>query len=107
MKTSAVLIATGGESNFYRSVQEVPEPLRTRLLETTNSANSGTIVIADRAGKEQLSQAMLRRTAGRESLEDPSDCPPKTERKSWLVWMAVGLVLTIGAVLSVLFHVRW
>ena len=49
---------------FYRSVQEVPEPLRTQLIETTTSPNSGTIVIADRAGKEQLTQVMARREAG-------------------------------------------
>ena len=63
IKTSAVLIDVGEERVFYRSVQEVPEPLRTRLMATTTSANSGTIVIADRAGKEQLTQVMARREA--------------------------------------------
>ncbi len=35
MKTSAVMISAGGERGFYRSVQDVPEPLRKQLLETT------------------------------------------------------------------------
>src|SRR6202163_1287175 len=61
MKTSAVMIAAGAERGFYRSVQDVPEPLRTQLLEITTSSNSGTIVIADRAGKEQLTQVLARR----------------------------------------------
>src|SRR5580658_1076828 len=69
MKTSAVMIAAQGERGFYRSVQDVPEPLRTQLIETTTSSNSGIIVIADRAGKEQLTQVMARREASREATE--------------------------------------
>lgn len=66
MKTSSVMIASGGEKSFYRSVQDVPEPLRSRLIESTQSANSGTIVIADRAGKDQLTQVIARRENARE-----------------------------------------
>src|SRR5580704_15009718 len=80
MKTSAVMIAARGESSFYHSVHDVPEPLRTQLLETTGSRNSGTIVIADRAGKEQLTQALSRRESRRERSSGatlPPD-PPET-----------------------------
>jgi hypothetical protein len=63
VKTSAVMIAAAGERGFYRSVQEVPEPLRTKLLASTKSVNSGTIVIADRAGKEQITHIVGRREA--------------------------------------------
>ena len=66
VKTSSVMIAAGEEQSFYRSVQEVPEPLRSRLLESTQGANSGTIVIADRAGKEQITQVIARRANARE-----------------------------------------
>jgi hypothetical protein len=66
MKTSAVMIAAGDEHGFYHSVQDVPEPLRTQLIEVTNSANAGTIVIADRAGKEQLTRVIARRDSARE-----------------------------------------
>src|SRR6202034_4618564 len=69
MKTSAVMISARGERGFYRSVQDVPEPLRTQLIETTTSSNSGIIVIADRAGKEQLTQVMARREASRDAAE--------------------------------------
>lgn len=107
IKTSAVLIAEGGERSFYRSVQEVPEPMRTRLIESTNSANSGTIVIADRAGKQQISRAMQRKMVSGANSSTSPVVAPGSRRLTWLAWMALAFVLTTGAVLSVLFHVRW
>src|ERR1700729_3304934 len=94
MKTSAVMIAARGERGFYNSVKDVPEPLRTQLIETTTSQNSGTIVIADRAGKQQLTQAMARREATRDI---PSQTPPAVTtveiqngrhmpRNHWIAW---------------------
>ena len=63
VKTSTVMIAAGDENSFYRSIQDVPEPLRRQLIETTNSENSGMIVIADRAGKEQWTEIVAHREA--------------------------------------------
>ena len=51
------------EKGFYRSVRDVPEGLRQQLLRVTAGENSGTIVIADQAGKEQLTQIVARREA--------------------------------------------
>ena len=72
VKTSAVMIATGEESGFYDSMQEVPERLRKQLIESTASQNSGTIVIADRAGKEQLTQVLARRESVRRARQRES-----------------------------------
>lgn len=98
MKTSAVLIAAGDEQGFYRSVQEVPEPLRTQLIETTNSANSGTIVIADSAGKEQITQNAVRRVAT--DVDMPPEPQPAPRFRflgmPWAAW--VGIVLVTGAI---------
>ncbi|MBI3471835.1 MAG: hypothetical protein HY013_10815 [Candidatus Solibacter usitatus] len=47
MKTSAVRIAAGETDAVFHSVDEVPEPWRERLLESTRGANAGTILIAD------------------------------------------------------------
>jgi hypothetical protein len=114
MKTSAVLIAAQGEHGFYRSVQDVPEPLRTQLLETTTSPNSGTIVIADRAGKEQLTQVMARREAGRDGglQTTPAEAPHASEpdraaRRSWLAWGGFVLVLVLAAIVYTLFQLHW
>jgi hypothetical protein len=121
MKTSAVMIAARGERGFYRSVQDVPEPLRSQLLETTTSQNSGVIVIADRAGKEQLTQVMARREAGREGTRQTqsrlreaappgapdSPAPLPIARLRWLPWAGFVLVLVLAAIVFAIFHTDW
>jgi hypothetical protein len=119
IKTSAVMIAARGEQGFYHSVQDVPEPLRTQLIETTGSANAGTIVIADRAGKEQIHQVMARREARANAagaaeplsvpeVPDAGRTPRGTRlRKSWVAWAGFVLVLALAVIISLLFGLRW
>ncbi len=57
-QTSTVLISAGRAHMVYRSVDEVPVRLRTKLLKSTNGANSATILIADRRGRKQIAKAM-------------------------------------------------
>lgn len=57
-QTSAVLISAQGTDMMYRSMDEVPRPWRTKLLQSTSSANSATILIADRRGREELARVM-------------------------------------------------
>lgn len=57
-QTSTVLISSGGTKMVFRSVDEVPSKLRTRLLKSTNGANSATILIADRRGRKEIAKAM-------------------------------------------------
>ncbi len=124
MKTSAVMIATRGERGFYSSVKDVPEPLRTRLLETTASPNSGTIIIADKAGKEQLTQAMARRQSARHSgidaplAEKTGGVAPEPGRYASrnlpdlyqtrrLAWAGLVLVLLLAILAAAFFYARW
>jgi hypothetical protein len=111
MKTSAVLIAAGGERGFYRSVQEVPEPLRTQLIEITTSQNSGVIVSADKAGKEQLTQVLARREAAAEVTEvepEPVEATPVPPalRVPWLAWAGFLIVLVISAIIFALLEMK-
>jgi len=62
-QTSTVLISADGADLVYRSVDEVPSALRTRLLKSTNGSNSATILIADRRGRKEIARAM-RKPAG-------------------------------------------
>ncbi|MDE3198045.1 MAG: zf-TFIIB domain-containing protein [Acidobacteriota bacterium] len=102
MKTSAVMIAAAGERGFYRSVQEVPEPLRTQLIETTSSPNSGTIVIADRAGKDQISSV-----AGRRGKRTQAEPPPVSRlHRVWLFLAGAFLISGAGALIWFVFEVR-
>lgn len=64
-QTSSVLIVTQGAELVYRSMDEVPHTLRTKLLKSTNGANSATILIADRRGREEIARVM--RSLGRTS----------------------------------------
>jgi hypothetical protein len=57
-QTSTVMISAGGADRVYRSVEEVPAALRSRLLKSTNGANSATILIADRRGRKEIAKAM-------------------------------------------------
>lgn len=108
VKTSTVMIAAGNEHNFYRSVQDVPEPLRQTLIESTNSVNSGMIVIADRAGKEQWTEVVAHREAQQvqaalESAVPVSEAvtpPPRGfAGLSWAAW--AGLLLFLAAIAMV------
>lgn len=58
VKTSTIFIAVGDRTRVYRSVDEVPPPLRQRLVESTNSLNSATILIADRRGRQEIMRAL-------------------------------------------------
>jgi hypothetical protein len=57
-QTSTVLISVGGAASVYRSVEEVPAPLRTELEKSTNGTNSATILIADRRGRREIARAL-------------------------------------------------
>lgn len=58
MKTMTILVSAGQAEGVYRSVDDVPEQIRRKLLRSTSGANSGTIVIADRRGREELAKAL-------------------------------------------------
>jgi hypothetical protein len=126
IRTSAVMISADGEDRFYHSVQEVPEALRKRLMDSTAGDNSGTIVIADRAGKEQLTQALARRESARKepaktfadvTVPEPVPVPQEETvepaeslwRASlpWIAWLGFFLVLAAAAGLSAFFGTHW
>jgi hypothetical protein len=105
MKTSAVMIASGDEHGFYRSVQDVPEPLRTQLIEITNGSNSGTIVIADRAGKEQITRVIARRDRAPERTAKPAGFNPL--HLPWIAWAGALLVLAAAGIITAVFVTHW
>ncbi len=58
VKRSMVLISRGEIRSVYGSVEEVPEPLRQQLIESTKGLNSATVLIADRRGREEITRAI-------------------------------------------------
>ncbi|MFL6416531.1 MAG: hypothetical protein ACJ74Y_12785 [Bryobacteraceae bacterium] len=57
-KRSTVFIADARGIQVFKSVSDVPLPLRRKLQESTRSSNSATILIADRHGREELVRAL-------------------------------------------------
>ncbi|MBX9603112.1 MAG: hypothetical protein K2X35_19060 [Bryobacteraceae bacterium] len=58
IKTSTIFVSVGDRTEVYRSVDQVPPPLRRKLEMSTHSLNSATILIADRNGREELTRSL-------------------------------------------------
>jgi hypothetical protein len=103
-QTSTVLISAGAKHLVYRSVEEVPMRLRTKLLKFTNGRNSATILIADRRGRREVAKAMrnlpgpaYRRLVGAAAPSAP-EAPARrrlTPRHKKAIVMAVVLILVV------------
>jgi len=85
----------------YRSVEEIPPSLRTKLLKSTNNPNSRTILIADRRGRKEIAQAMrqLSRVAPHRASDQsvPSWLTPT--RKKAIITVVLSLAVALVAIL--------
>lgn len=101
-QTSSVLIASRGGDRVYRSVQEVPASLRTLLLKSTNGANSATILIADRRGRQEIARAMrnLPGTAQRRLRRAMQGEDPPAGLVAWMTPSRRKAILAVVAVLA-------
>ena len=113
-QSSTVLISADGTEVMYRSMDEVPDPLRNRLLKSTNSPNSATILIADRRGRQEIAKAMrnLSGTRQRHLMQSFLGGAAQAGTPGWLTpaWKKVvfALVLTLTILLvSFVFMHRW
>ncbi len=96
LKTSTILISADDTQGVYRSVQEVPEPLRKKLLRSTNGINSRTILIADRRGRQEIARAMRKLPgAAQRRLSNSllSGNPPSSD---WLPKLSIPQMIGIG-----------
>lgn len=117
-RSATIFIASSEHTGVYRSVDEVPPALRRKLIETTNGANSATILIADKRGREELVRALqgkrsaVRRRVvdtirSRQALPDPPPSSRFTALKSMRAWLEFLLPLAIGASLWFLIDSRF
>ena len=106
-KSSTIFIATGDETTVYRSVDDVPLPLRRKLTECTRGINSATILIADKRGREELVRALQGRPSEvqcrlvdniRSRQPEPLAAPqPRTRKVSLRTWLELLLPVAVGA----------
>ena len=112
MRSSMILISAGETEAVYRSVKEVPAPLRRKLLKSTNGLNSATILIADRRGREEIARAIrsLPASMQRRFLKPFRE---ESEGGGWLlrpqVKTAIAWLLGAGSVLVIwlMFTHKW
>jgi hypothetical protein len=57
-KSSTIFVATDEGTSVYRSIKEIPGPLRRKLQESMQGMHSATILIADKRGREELVRAL-------------------------------------------------
>ncbi|HLH39753.1 MAG TPA: hypothetical protein VKX39_11450 [Bryobacteraceae bacterium] len=118
IKTSTIFIAKSGKTRVYRSVNEVPAPLRKELEESTNSFNSATILIADRRGRQEIVRALnglpssLRtRLSSSLSAKPPASGEAPKEPTRWLRfmrrnWVEILLPGAVGLIVWLAFNYR-
>jgi hypothetical protein len=100
LKTSTIMISAGGSEGVYRSLDDVPAPLRNQLIESTSGQNAATILIADRKGREEIARAVRRMPGAQEGLG--ARLPGAAGRAGltvprWLRLGAAGIVLAMAA----------
>jgi hypothetical protein len=115
LKSSTIFISVGNKTEVYRSVADVPAPLRKQLEQSTNSINSATILIADRKGKEEIVRAIrglpsnLRSrisTAVREETPRVEQKPAVLWSSLWQDWAEFLLPAAIGVAVWLLFNAK-
>jgi len=99
-QTSTVLISAGGADLVYRTVEEIPPGLRTRLLKSTSGGNSGTILIDDRRGRKEIAKVMGKLPGGRKGSSPAEWLTPGLKRGM----AAVVMLLALAVVAWVLSH---
>jgi hypothetical protein len=100
-QTSVVRIAAGAADLVYRSVDEVPAPLRQKLLASTNSSNSATILIADRRGRKEIAKA-VRSLPGSGNRRLYRSLLPGSDSERSTAWLTSGRRNAILAAMSTL-----
>ena len=109
VKTASILISAGDSEGVYRSVDDLPEPLRAKFTVATQGLNSATILIADKRGREEIARALrkLPLTSQRRLFRSFPDAAPQTMRLS--IANVVGLLLagSTGLLVWMILSHRW
>jgi hypothetical protein len=115
-KSSTIFVATNEETRVYRSVREMPADLRRRLEQTTSGANSATILIADKRGREELVRALqglpsdvqsrLASTLRANQKAQAAAVPRRRRRRQFRLWLEILAPIAVGATVWLLAAVR-
>ncbi|MFL6351707.1 MAG: hypothetical protein ACJ74Z_07635 [Bryobacteraceae bacterium] len=109
-RSSTIFIAIDTGTHVYRSMAEVPAPLRRKLRSSTTGINSATILIADKRGREELVRALKGQPSEVWSLLAATESgqvheprrPIRRRLPSVRTWLEMFLPVAIGASLWLL-----
>lgn len=99
MRTGFVRISSSRGDRIYRSLDEIPEPLRDRVRLTLEGPNADTILIADAAAYDRIINsgeelpAELQRFRAPQRIEGRSGKPALDDARAhreWKIVLAVG-----------------
>lgn len=112
MKTSTIFVSVKGGTQVYRSLKEVPPRLRKKLIESTSGSNSGTILIADRSGRDEIVRAVQglpsdvqTRVAAKVAQRTQRITKRQVERLRE-IWPEILLLFLLAVVIWVVFTIR-
>lgn len=128
IRRATIVVAEGKcRTRVYQNLEEVPAPVRRRLIDSTSGPLSATIIIADRGGREEIVRALRglpsrvqsrlgqaraiererRRQQSARQPVIPPPLPPPTIR-GWLRdhWVELLLPGAVGAAVWFLFSFR-
>lgn len=111
VKSSTIFIAVGDKTAVYRSVDEVPQPLRKKLEESTNGINAATILIADRKGREEIVRALQGlpsnvRNRLSSSLKVSTKAATPRRKLDWKTWAEILVPAIVGLAIWIAFNYR-
>ena len=93
-KFSVVYLSRGTTTQVFRSIEEVPEPVRKELAETARKSQIETLIIANEKGREMLQQEVMQQSS------KPGNGMSLRPAMRWalvaLLAGAVGLVITFA-----------
>jgi hypothetical protein len=113
IKTSTILVGLKTKTEVYRSLKEIPPRLRKKLIESTSGSNSGTILIADRGGREEIVRSVQGLPSGVQTRVGATVASPRlqkiaTRRISEVrrVWPELLLLFLLAIVIWLVFTIH-
>ncbi len=101
VKSSTIFVSTGDTTQVYHSLSEMPQSLRARLERSTSGANSATILIADKRGREELAHAVRQQPAHTPHRPAKAVHSIRHHKRasSLRTWLELFIPIALGAVL--------
>ena len=113
VKTSTIFVGRKGRTEVYRSLEDVPPRLRKKLIESTKGSNSGTILIADRSGRDAIVRAaqglptgVQTRTGALVAARRLRKISTGNVARARHIWPELALILGLGLTIWIFFILR-